>query len=276
VKINDQCTDPGYCDQLEGSNAVNLNTKYNKDVHFDLCNATGVTNQFFGQIGAGVATGYAQQLPDCSALDNGRFGSKLGTLNGGAADAGGVPASGALPGIALGALPISASGPEPSLSLNNLKQFGSQVDGAANGAKKAAAPDVAGGKQEDHVVAAGARRTTMASVVSNSTMQSSSSTGSVAAGDVAIASSSSISSSGSAAAGGIMVANSSLVGAQSTSAPMVIPAAQGKTLVTVLSSNAMPSSGSASPSPLSSGVAPSGSPGQDGDNENADEDCDEL
>lgn len=83
VKINDQCTDAGYCDQEEGSNTANVNTKYGKEVHFDLCNATGVTNQFFGQIGAGVAIGYAQQLPDCSALDKGPFGSKLGALKGG-------------------------------------------------------------------------------------------------------------------------------------------------------------------------------------------------
>ena len=84
VKINDQCTDAGYCDQEEGSNNANVNTRYGKQVHFDLCNATGVTNQFFGQIAAGVVMGLAQRLDDCSALDDGPFGSKLGTLGGGA------------------------------------------------------------------------------------------------------------------------------------------------------------------------------------------------
>ncbi|KAK4694691.1 hypothetical protein P7C71_g2935, partial [Lecanoromycetidae sp. Uapishka_2] len=167
VKINDQCTDPGYCDQEEGSNTADVNTKYGKDVHFDLCNATGVTNQFFGQIGAGVAIGYAQQLPDCSALDDGPFGSELGTLNGGASNAGGVPASGALPGIALGALPISASEPEPSLSLNALEQFRGQVNGAAAG-EKVAAPVAAVGKEAANVVVAGAQSTTMAVMVSSS------------------------------------------------------------------------------------------------------------
>ena len=93
VKINDQCTDPGYCDQAEGTNTANLNTKYGKQVHFDLCNSTGVTDQFFGQIGAGVVVGFAQQLADCSALDSGAFGSKFGTLGGGMANAGGVPES---------------------------------------------------------------------------------------------------------------------------------------------------------------------------------------
>ena len=90
VKINDQCTDPGYCDQTETSD---VNTRYGKQVHFDLCNATGVTNQFFGQIAAGVVMGLAQRLPDCSALDDGPFGSDLGTLGGGVLDGegGGAP-----------------------------------------------------------------------------------------------------------------------------------------------------------------------------------------
>jgi len=79
VKINDQCTDPKYCDQEEFGNKLNLNTGYDKQVHFDLCNASGVTNQFFGQIGIGVATGLAQQV-DCSELDNGPFGSGIGDL----------------------------------------------------------------------------------------------------------------------------------------------------------------------------------------------------
>lgn len=70
-----------------------MNTRYGKQVHFDLCNATGVTNQFFGQVAAGVVMGLAQRLPDCSALDDGLFGSDLGTLGGGVLDGegGGAP-----------------------------------------------------------------------------------------------------------------------------------------------------------------------------------------
>lgn len=79
VKINDQCTDPKYCDQLEHGNTKDFNTGYDKQVHFDLCNASGVTNQFFGEIGIGVALGLAQQV-DCSQLDNGAFGSGMGDL----------------------------------------------------------------------------------------------------------------------------------------------------------------------------------------------------
>lgn len=79
MKINDQCTDPKYCDQEEFGNKLNLNTGYDKQVHFDLCNASGVTDQFFGQVGIGVATGLAQQV-DCSELDNGAFGSGLGDI----------------------------------------------------------------------------------------------------------------------------------------------------------------------------------------------------
>ncbi len=48
-------------------------------VHFDLCNSSGVTDQFFGQIGIGVATGLAQQV-DCSQLDSGPYGSGLGDI----------------------------------------------------------------------------------------------------------------------------------------------------------------------------------------------------
>ena len=83
VKINDQCTDPGYCDQTD---ARDVNTRYGKQVHFDLCNATGVTGQFFGEVAVGVVMGLAQRLEDCSALDDGAFGSELGTLGGGVLD----------------------------------------------------------------------------------------------------------------------------------------------------------------------------------------------
>jgi len=79
VKINDQCTDPKYCDQEEFGNKLNLNTGYDMQVHFDLCNSSGVTDQFFGQIGIGVATGLAQQV-DCSQLENGPYGSGLGDI----------------------------------------------------------------------------------------------------------------------------------------------------------------------------------------------------
>lgn len=79
VKINDQCTDPGYCDQSE---AQPVNTGYGKEVHIDLCAGSGVTEQFFGAVGPGVLTGLAQLLPDCSALDNGPYGSGLGSLDG--------------------------------------------------------------------------------------------------------------------------------------------------------------------------------------------------
>ena len=94
VKINDQCTDPGYCDQTE---TRDVNTRYGKQVHFDLCNATGVTKQFFGSVEVGVVMGLAQRLPDCSALDNGPFGSELGTLGGGVLDGEGPEVSFILP-----------------------------------------------------------------------------------------------------------------------------------------------------------------------------------
>jgi len=218
-------------------------------VHFDLCNSSGVTNQFFGQIGAGVAIGYAHQLSDCSALDNGPFGSKLGTLKGGEANAGGVLASGALPGAGLGDIPISASGPEPSLSLSSLEQFKRQSRGQEGAAAPKAAAPVAG-KQEAHVVAAGAQSTTMSSVVSSSAAVSSSS------------------STGNGNVGGAVAASSSTGGT---------PAAQSTTLVAVVSGNIVPGSSSASPSPSSSGIAPSGLPGQsDDDDGNEQDDCDEL
>ncbi|KAL2056963.1 hypothetical protein ABVK25_002702 [Lepraria finkii] len=113
VKINDQCTDAGYCDQEEGSNNANVNTRYGKQVHFDLCNATGVTNQFFGQIAAGVVMGLAQRLDDCSALDDGPFGSKLGTLGASGVkvvlDASGTPNVGGAFQIATSAASSSAT-----------------------------------------------------------------------------------------------------------------------------------------------------------------------
>lgn len=82
VKINDECTDRGYCDQVEFDNTSPLNTGYQKQVHFDLCNSSGVTNQFFGEIGIGVATGLAEQV-DCAELTNGPFGSNISPIHGG-------------------------------------------------------------------------------------------------------------------------------------------------------------------------------------------------
>ena len=79
VKIDDQCTDPKYCDQEEFGNNTPLNTGYGKQVHFDLCDQSGVTKQFFGDIGMGVALGSAQQV-ECSVLNDGTFGSKLGKV----------------------------------------------------------------------------------------------------------------------------------------------------------------------------------------------------
>ncbi|KAL8717155.1 MAG: hypothetical protein Q9181_008353, partial [Wetmoreana brouardii] len=71
VKINDACADPGYCDQsvkhplntgpLTGMQPSGL---FNAEVHFDLCEATGVAQAFFGQIKTGVAIGAAQYNPD--------------------------------------------------------------------------------------------------------------------------------------------------------------------------------------------------------------------
>ncbi|KAL8661082.1 MAG: hypothetical protein Q9202_005896 [Teloschistes flavicans] len=86
VRINDACADPGYCDQ---STSHPLNTgpltgglqpsgPFHAPVHFDLCEATGVAQEFFGEIGAGVAIGAAQYNPDCSGLRDGRFGASTG------------------------------------------------------------------------------------------------------------------------------------------------------------------------------------------------------
>ena len=79
VKINDQCTDPKYCDQEEFGNNTPFNTGYHKQVHFDLCDQSGVTKQFFGEIEAGVALGLAQQV-ECHMLNYGTFGSKMGKI----------------------------------------------------------------------------------------------------------------------------------------------------------------------------------------------------
>ena len=93
VKINDQCTDPKYCDQYEFGNNSPLNTGYQKQVHFDLCHESGVTSQFFGQVEAGVALGLAQQV-SCDNLQNGKFGQKMGKLSlsggGGGSNSGGL------------------------------------------------------------------------------------------------------------------------------------------------------------------------------------------
>ena len=85
--INDQCTDGGYCDQTD---TRKLNTHYGKEVHFDLCGETGTAQQFFGALGMGVLTGYAQQV-DCSLLHKGTQGSGAGNLV--APNGGGSPAA---------------------------------------------------------------------------------------------------------------------------------------------------------------------------------------
>ena len=85
--INDQCTDGGYCDQTESHP---LNTGYGKQVHFDLCGETGTAQQFFGALGMGVLTGYAQQV-DCSMLSKGTQGSGAGNLV--APEGGGSPSA---------------------------------------------------------------------------------------------------------------------------------------------------------------------------------------
>ena len=83
VKINDECTDPGYCDQTPESplntgptERIQPSGKFEAPVHFDLCEATGVAAAFFGEIKTGVAMGAAQYNPDCIGLEDGEFGAK--------------------------------------------------------------------------------------------------------------------------------------------------------------------------------------------------------
>ena len=85
VKINDECADGGYCDQT----AASPNTLYQKELHFDLCTVSGAADQFFGNINLfGVLLGLARQV-DCAELNNGPFGSGLGSLDGSAPTIGG-------------------------------------------------------------------------------------------------------------------------------------------------------------------------------------------
>lgn len=75
VRINDHCPDEKYCDQtLE--HPVNTGG-YDAPVHFDICAATGGAQQFFGEVGPGIAIGLAQFDPDCAGLEDGHFGSSL-------------------------------------------------------------------------------------------------------------------------------------------------------------------------------------------------------
>ncbi|KAL8853738.1 MAG: hypothetical protein Q9221_001381 [Calogaya cf. arnoldii] len=83
VRINDACTDPGYCDQtpehpLNTGPLENIqpSRKFKAPVHFDLCEATDVAEAFFGEIKTGVAIGFAQYNPDCNGLEDGNFGAK--------------------------------------------------------------------------------------------------------------------------------------------------------------------------------------------------------
>ncbi|KAI4230228.1 MAG: hypothetical protein L6R36_000193 [Xanthoria steineri] len=83
VRINDACTDPGYCDQQPGhplntgpTDGMQASGKFDAPVHFDLCEATGVAAAFFGEIKTGVAIGAARYNPDCVGLEDGAFGAK--------------------------------------------------------------------------------------------------------------------------------------------------------------------------------------------------------
>ncbi|KAL8940804.1 MAG: hypothetical protein Q9216_002630 [Gyalolechia sp. 2 TL-2023] len=85
VKINDACADAGYCDQRVERplntgplSHVQPSGMFKAEVHFDLCQATGVAQAFFGQIGSGVAIGAAQYNADCSGLTDGEFGGSRG------------------------------------------------------------------------------------------------------------------------------------------------------------------------------------------------------
>ena len=83
VRINDECTDPGYCDQTPDSplntgptEDIQPSGKFEAPVHFDLCEATGVAAAFFGELKTGVAMGAARYNPDCTGLEDGEFGAK--------------------------------------------------------------------------------------------------------------------------------------------------------------------------------------------------------
>lgn len=83
VRINDACTDPGYCDQTPGhplntgpTDGMQASGKFDAPVHFDLCEATGVAAAFFGEMKTGVAIGVARYNPDCVGLEDGAFGAK--------------------------------------------------------------------------------------------------------------------------------------------------------------------------------------------------------
>ncbi|KAI4176941.1 MAG: hypothetical protein LQ343_000798 [Gyalolechia ehrenbergii] len=85
VKINDACADAGYCDQSVERpfntgplSDVQSSGIFKAEVHFDLCQATGVAQAFFGQIESGVAIGAAQYNPVCSGLTDGEFGGSRG------------------------------------------------------------------------------------------------------------------------------------------------------------------------------------------------------
>ena len=145
VKINDQCTDPKYCDQEEGSNHSPLNTGYGKQVHFDLCDQSGVTEQFFGAIGKGVALGTAQQV-ECSYLNDGEYGTKMGK----------VGQAGSSSGLTSG---LHITGGE--LDTNQLSSGGSSSSSAA-GAMQSSSTSAVGGQPS----------TTLATVVGSSSPSS--------------------------------------------------------------------------------------------------------
>ncbi|CAO1598957.1 hypothetical protein XANCAGTX0491_002705 [Xanthoria calcicola] len=83
VRINDACTDPGYCDQRPDhplntgpTDGMQASGKFDAPVHFDLCEATGVAAAFFSEIKTGVAIGAARYNPGCVGLEDGAFGAK--------------------------------------------------------------------------------------------------------------------------------------------------------------------------------------------------------
>lgn len=76
VQINDQCPDGGYCMQ---SPQAPLNN-YQMQLHFDLCQQTGVAKAFFGDIPEGVLLGVAEFDPTCAGLHDGKFGASQGPL----------------------------------------------------------------------------------------------------------------------------------------------------------------------------------------------------
>ncbi|KAL9640001.1 MAG: hypothetical protein Q9164_000579 [Protoblastenia rupestris] len=160
VKISDECADGGYCDQVrDAAGTLTPNTRYQKELHFDLCTVSGVAEKFFGDIEKfGVLLGVARQV-DCKELTNGEYGSGLGMVDGSAAAANGsdVVVGAGAPAVAPASVPaatpsIGGSGSDtgaaspPAGTLPN----GDGGNGAASSAPPAAIPssDSSGGGSE--------------------------------------------------------------------------------------------------------------------------------